>query len=234
MCGRFVRVPSTSEIMAAYGAVFVGQEIAPSYNIAPSQRTVAIRRGSEGLVGFSPTWGFEAHWTKGSSPLVINARLEGVRERPLFRGLLKEHRCVVPLSGYYEWVSVTQTLESLGNPKKKVPFYVTSRSVDVGAVATLSAAGLWSNDGAQDRVVILTTQAIDSIAFIHDRMPVLLDHESERDWLSMSSEVQLVSLGAMSGAELVAKRVDSQVNDARQNYPELLEPFKGDVQDQLF
>lgn len=233
MCGRFVRMASAHDIVHAYGATDRGERISPSYNVAPSHPILAIRNEDSERSAFVPRWGFQARW-KGPSSLVINARIEGVHERPLFRNLVQSHRCVIPLSGYYEWVTNDQTLDSLGRPRKKVPFYISSGAVQAGEALTLSAAGLWRREEDTQSAVMLTTAAVPSLSRIHDRMPVLLSVEQVDMWLGDESAIDWEALSRQRDSELVATRVRSDVNSTRNNSPNLLTPFDGDEQERLF
>jgi putative SOS response-associated peptidase YedK len=165
---------------------------------------------------------------------VINARIEGVHERPLFRNLVTTHRCVIPLSGYYEWVSNADTLRILGHPSKKVPYYITSSSTESGSAITLSAAGLWRREGDMAFAVMLTTSAVQSIATVHDRMPVLLFEEQIDSWLSSSAAVDWEALARQEICDLVATRVGNSVNSTRNDSSDLLIPYRGDEQERLF
>lgn len=233
MCGRFVRTPSIDTLVKAYGAVASPHAVEPSYNVCPSQRIVALRSESGLPRLFDPVWGFEAPWRHERQTLVINARIEGVSERPMFRHLLSGHRCVIPMSGYYEWVSVAATLEQMGAPRRKVPFYISPPVSGTGDDAFMTAAGLWHATETGDRVVILTTEAIESVRHVHDRMPVLLDDSSIDEWLHASSFPPLAML-AVPTVELATRRVDYAVSNARSEGPQLIEPYAGDDQGSLF
>lgn len=178
---------------------------------------------------FCPLWGFEPRWRNERSTLVINARIEGVTERPMFRHLLSAQRCIIPLSGYYEWASVAETIEQMGSPKRKVPFYISPLATD----SLLTAAGLWQNTDDGERVVMLTTEATESVRHIHDRMPVLLDESAADDWLHDPTVPPLETLAVPSCA-LATRRVGYAVSNARSEGPQLLEPYAGDDQATLF
>jgi putative SOS response-associated peptidase YedK len=98
----------------------------------------------------------------------FNARAETVAEKPFFRGAFKRNRCLIPVSGYYEWQDT---------PDGKQPWYFTARD---GSPA-LSIAGLW--DEWHDKASIKTLKSFTMIitepnafvAEVHDRMPALLD-----------------------------------------------------------
>lgn len=225
MCGRFVRVPGTSEIMSAF---HVGQDISPiawkpSYNVAPSQ-IIPIVSGGVQRVLEGATWGFHAPW-KGSGSLVINARVETVLEKPTFRRFTSGGRCVIPLTGYYEWLTNDETKSRLGLGPGKHPFFIRA---DVRSPlrhgAMLGAAGLISREKGESRCVMLTRAANGSVVEIHDRMPLLLDEIAMGEWLDPSSMPDLDRVVAASEVELQASPASHLVNSVRNNSPRLLEP----------
>jgi putative SOS response-associated peptidase YedK len=119
------------------------------------------------------SWGFP-NW-KGSG-VIINARAETAMEKSLFRTPLLTHRLVIPSTGFYEWT----------HPKDKTPKekYLLRRPDD----PMLYMAGFYNlfkaPDGTyEERFVILTTAANESISPLHDRMPVILDPDERESWL---------------------------------------------------
>ncbi len=123
-------------------------------------------------------WGLVPIWAKdlkiGNS--LINARIETAAIKPAFRSALKERRCLVPASGYYEWQTVP--VEGSTKPRKQ-PFYITRSD---GAPFTF--AGLWERwkDGTLS-FTILTTEGTAEMGHLHDRMPVILDQSGFAGWL---------------------------------------------------
>lgn len=165
--------------------------------------------------------------------MVINARIEGVAERPMFRRLLAEHRCIIPLSGYYEWVSVDETLRQMGSPKRKVPFYISPPEPSGEDATVMSAAGLWRATDTGEQVVMLTTEATEFVRLVHDRMPVLLDESMTDEWLRGPAAPPL-EMFAVPTIELDARRVGYAVSNARSEGPQLIAPYVGDDQGSLF
>jgi putative SOS response-associated peptidase YedK len=116
-------------------------------------------------------WGLIPHWAKEekTSYKMINARVETLSQRPAFRGLLAANRCLVPASGYYEWK---------GDGRDKTPYYIHPN-----AHAYVAFAGLydvWAKPDGEElyTFTILTKDADEFMAHLHDRMPVIL----ERSW----------------------------------------------------
>jgi putative SOS response-associated peptidase YedK len=122
-------------------------------------------------------WGLVPHWAKDITATYrpINARAEGLAEKPMFRDLLRTKRCIVLASGFFEW-----KLEG----GRKVPFYFHVRDDPVFAFAGLY--DIWRNPAGTTFMTytIITTAAKSLMAPIHDRMPVILMQDDEMRWLS--------------------------------------------------
>ena len=141
MCGRFCIAASPGEIEERYG-VNVPIDYMPRYNLSPGQKILTISRMNNGSNAKMADWGFQA----GVSHPVINAKMETISERPLFRNLYPEHRCLIPCSGYYEWVN---------NERQKIPWFFFLEHENL-----ISFAGLLKPIHSGSQVVILTTEAV--------------------------------------------------------------------------
>jgi len=220
MCGRYtLAVPDPGDISARFPVESI--EIRPRYNIAPGDEVLAVTMDREGAPrGELLRWGLVPSWA--SSPdtglKMINARMETVAERPAFRRSFERYRCLVIADGFYEWRRVG------GGPKEA--FHIT-RSDD----RLFAFAGLWSiwhgDDGATLRTcTILTTAANSLIAPLHDRMPVILERDSEPAWLDVSTGPAELHglLRGLAPDETALQQVGPAVNDARYDGPECLAP----------
>jgi putative SOS response-associated peptidase YedK len=188
---------------------------APS-NAAPSQwdaeRLVALRQNGGALPFHAggwqwrlAKWGFP-HW-QGKRP-IINARSESAAEKPMFRRALQASRCAVPATGFFEWRRVGKTAKEKYLFKREDGrlLYMAGladvfRAAGAGAgVGTRVGAGIGvgagmdagagMGAGAYEAFTILTTAANESVADIHDRMPVILDREELDMWASDMSFVE--------------------------------------------
>ncbi len=141
--------------------------------IAPSEAVPVVDARGARLM----RWGFARPGGKG---IIINARMETLLERPMFRDCLKSRRLVVPASGYYEWMKTPD-----GGKQK----YAFTRDGE-----PIYMAGLWRQEPDQElpAFVILTTDAAPAIREIHDRMPVLLHKEHLRAWLRDDAEAERI------------------------------------------
>src|ERR1700693_2716240 len=153
-------------------------------------------------VGLVPSW-----WKKKAKemPATFNARVETVTEKPMFRSAFKRTRCLIPVSGYYEW------RDTAGG---KQPYYFTRRD---GQVITI--AGLWdewkdTETGEPTKsCTMIITAANDFVAEVHDRMPVILEPAGFDGWLDRSSGIELLT--PAPNDLLVRWPVSKRVNSSR-------------------
>jgi putative SOS response-associated peptidase YedK len=220
MCGRFALTATPEEVQALFGYLD-GEDFPPRYNIAPTQ-PVAIVRLVRGTRRFALVrWGLVPSWAKDPKrfALLFNARAEGAADRPAFRAAMRYRRCLLPASGFYEW--------RRGPGKLSQPFWV--RPQGGGLIAF---AGLWETwfdrDGGEiDTTCILTTDANDTIAPIHDRMPVVIAAADFQRWLDCRGyEPDAVAdlLGPAPAAFFEAIPVGTRVNKADSDDPLVQEP----------
>jgi putative SOS response-associated peptidase YedK len=175
MCGRFAsQIPADliHQLFKTAGSV---PNLAPSWNVAPTQDAMVIRRHPE--TGERRLdllrWGLVPGWTKDlkTARQPINARSETAGTSGMFKGALASRRCLVPADAFYEW-------RALADGKQP---YAIARSD--GAPVTF--AGIWEGWRAPDGEVvrtfaILTTSANGTMAQLHDRMPVILERTNGR------------------------------------------------------
>lgn len=232
MCGRIVRKTSASQVATAFEARIDTDELSISFNVAPTSRVFAIVNDSNtrSLVNFS--WGLVPRWAPDSSRAasMINARIETVSEKPSFRDLVAQHRCVLPMDGYFEWKE--QLRHDAMKPIKQ-PYYFSAQSQSrYSHQGVLAVAGLWTSwkdpkqpDGVLQTAVALTTDANDMVGEIHHRMPVLLDERGVENWLDADIRNPLGELDVIPNDALVVCAVSTKVNSSRNNGSELIEPI---------
>jgi putative SOS response-associated peptidase YedK len=218
-------VTTVEELIGSFDVAenLIESEIRPSYNVAPTHLLPIIGQGRPRVLSLA-AWGFSAPW-KGSSALVINARVETVFEKRTFRGHTAADRCVIPMSGYYEWLTNESTRTKLGVGKGKVPYCIrASDGSPIRHKRLIVAAGLRSNASEGSRCVMLTTAANESIESIHDRMPVLLDSDGLAEWLSERSVPSMDAVLQGSSYPLEFSRSSTRVNSVSNDDPSILEP----------
>ncbi len=160
MCGRIAQTQIIQNLTQSYAVQLGGDEIScvpPSYNIAPGSGVIVLLINHSGDKTWGILkWGMLPPWMKRKRS-VINARAETVYQKPMFRNAMRHRRVLIPATAYYEWKPIDQT---------KQPYCI--RQTDG---APLLLAGLYT----ENECVIITRPARQDIAFIHDRMPVIID-----------------------------------------------------------
>jgi len=166
-------------------------------------------------------WGLVPHWVKDpkGSMHPINARVETLTEKPMFRSLLKNKRCLIPASGFYEWMK---------EGKKKSPFYIHVKESPIFAFAGLYDVWHDALGEAHSTYTIITTEANDLVTRLHDRMPVILKRENENRWLSRdapSQDEMREILGPYPSGEMAMHPVSSRVNSPAVDDEGLIQPL---------
>jgi putative SOS response-associated peptidase YedK len=146
------------------------------FNIAPgNEMPVIIREEKNKLVIMK--WGLVPHWAQDitTAQRPINARAETLSQKPSFTKLLKNRRCLVPASGFFEWKK---------EGKKKIPFYVHLPKIPLFAFAGLYDQWAGPDGNLLRTYTIITTGPNELVAKIHNRMPSILMPGHEDRWLS--------------------------------------------------
>jgi putative SOS response-associated peptidase YedK len=225
MCGRFTRNYTWQQLHALYrlSVPMAIPNFQPRFNACPTDPADVVVPNDGARELKEMRWGLVPYWW--SEPLkklrlsTFNARVETVATKRFFRESFKTRRCLMPVSGYYEWQDT---------PGGKQPWYFTAR--DRSPVLTIAALwDEWKNRESGERIkscTMIIGEPNDFVAEVHDRMPVLLQPEQFDHWLS----------GAMGVAELkpapndylqrwpVSKRVNSAKADT--NDATLIEPIQ--------
>jgi putative SOS response-associated peptidase YedK len=220
MCGRFTLTRSAAEV-AEHFQVGAAPALAPHWNAAPTQELAVVRvRSSGARVLELRRWGLVPRWAKDVSvgARMINARIEGVLERPAFREAVRRRRCLVPADGFFEW---------RGRRGARRPFHITLP--DGGLFAMAGLYERWRGPGAEvvDSFTVLTRPARAPVDSLHDRMPVIVDPEGYAAWLDPGAgdpAALLAGLPETRGAALVLRPVSARVNDVRHDDPACLAP----------
>ncbi|HHY50318.1 MAG TPA: SOS response-associated peptidase [Alphaproteobacteria bacterium] len=167
MCGRYAATLPPEMLVELFN-LLNRIDYSPRYNIRPTDPIVAVwQRGGE-RTAHLPRWGFVPAGIENPKefPLLINARAEGLRDKPSFRNAVKSARCVIPADGYYEWMTAENG--------RKQPYFIYPA---VGRHVVF--AGLYSTwTGPQGEPVetaaIVTVAPNLDVSGVHDRMPAML------------------------------------------------------------
>lgn len=237
MCGRFVSASPPDELARYFDVDQVAETVAgdgldPSYNVAPTNDVYVVYDTGDLRRLDAFHWGLIPFWAKDRKVgyKMINARAETVTEKATYKRPFERRRCIVPADGFFEWKVVP-------GQKAKQPMYIHRADGE-----PLAFAGLWelwkpkADDGEATTdesawvrsCTILTCAANETMAPVHDRMPVLLPPAAWDEWLAADNH-DLDALGQLlvpaPPTLLTMHPVTTRVNNVRSKDSGLIEPF---------
>jgi len=224
MCGRYLLRSPVDALRRAFGFVET-PNLAPRYNIAPTQAAPAVRQRREPAGERTIQllrWGLVPSWAKDLTigARLINARAESLAEKPSFRSAFRKRRCLVPADGFYEWRA---------EGKRKQPYLIARRDE-----APFAFAGLWERwtpkekgTGPEfiDSFTIVTTDANALLKPLHERMPVILAPSDYSRWLDPDATIENLTSLLRPAPEnwLEFYPIDPRVNAVRNDDAKLIE-----------
>lgn len=188
MCGRARCTLRAEDVPRACGfqrplSTVDAERYRPSYNVSPGSYMPVVCKENKGTerepVVRCMKWGLVPSFTKKNEKpdhfRMFNARSESVHEKASFRRLIPSCRCLVTIEGFYEWKK---------DGAKKQPFYIHFQDERPLVLAALYDTWQDSEGGQLFTFTILTTRSSKALAWLHDRMPVILGTEGAIDaWL---------------------------------------------------
>ena len=217
MDGRYNIIPDAEAWATAFSlpdeAAKEISNIAPNYNVAPTQDIPIVRNNPEtgGRELVFVHWGLVPFWAKDKSigNRMINARAETVAGKPAFRAAFRKRHCLIPASGFYEWRK---------SDSGKQPMLIRMNNESMFAFAGLWES--WRNPDDEMEMhscTIITTEANDFMTKIHNRMPVILDPNDYNRWLDLNDRSGMTLLQPCPDTWLEAYSVSTYVNSPRNN-----------------
>lgn len=213
MCGRFTLSYKSKELQMALGLPESELDWQPRYNIAPTQPIAAILDSETKKIEFL-RWGLVPGWAKDIEigNRLINARSETIMEKPSFKNAFARRRCLILADGFYEWKKPA----TKGATSQPYYFFLQDKK-------PFALAGIWEIWHAPDggelwSAAIITCDANDVVAPVHERMPVVFDKDQMFDWLQDRPQKELVQMMQPYPEEkmnsyIVGKAVNSPFND---------------------
>ena len=222
MCGRFTLTANADTLQSEFNLSSLPADLAPRYNIAPSQPVaVALRDGQGGQYLDAFRWGLIPAWAKDAAigSRMINARAETVASKPSFKRPLQKQRCLILADGFFEWQKT---------PGGKLPAYFRLQDG-----RPFAFAGLWDSwtDPAGQVVhscAIITTAPNSFVSPIHKRMPVILPPEDRERWLNpikQQPQALLPLLKPYPANKMLSYPVSTLVNSPANDSPACIQPL---------
>jgi putative SOS response-associated peptidase YedK len=222
MCGRFTQQRPASELAEIFAAEPLVDDLGARFNVAPTDEALIVVQREDRRAITAYRWGLIPHWAESAKvgSRMFNARAETLTSSPAFRDSLLRKRCLVPVESFYEW-----RLE--GTVRQP---YTIARADG----RPLVLAGLWSGwrdpdlDQVRRTFTIVTTAPNETMAAIHDRMPVQLGEADWARWLDpgLADPGELLALlEPRAEPALAIRAVSLLVNNVRNDGPELILPL---------
>ncbi|MES1040906.1 SOS response-associated peptidase [Peribacillus simplex] len=214
MCGRFTLFTDIEEIKDRFDIQgSFDEEYQFSYNIAPSQSVLSvINDGARNRLGYL-RWGLIPFWAKDEKVgyKMINARAETIAEKASFRNAYMRKRCLIIADSFYEWKKT---------PERKIPMRIKLKNH-----APFGMAGIWESWKSPEGISVyscsvITTVPNELMTSIHDRMPVILKPEDEKDWLNPTNNDPAYLqqyLKSFDSEQMEAFEVSTDVNSTKNN-----------------
>jgi putative SOS response-associated peptidase YedK len=171
MCGRYQFTRNSSDDKLSAILTMMDDKYPNTYKIGeifPGDTTSAVIQSNGRIVPVPTVSGFPGF---RNGKLIINARTETVSNKPMFSENLRDRRVVLPADGFYEWTHMT------GKKKEKYHFRVDSQVV-------IYLCGIYKVVEGIPRFVIITRPANESMIEIHNRMPVIVEADQVRPYLT--------------------------------------------------
>ena len=218
MCGRFTQDLDEEELVDLYDLDMAEplEALRSRWNGAPTQVFGLCRMDHSGRqVLAQHRWGLIPAWARDPKigSRLINARSESAHSKPSFRAAFRRRRCLIPANGWFEW-------QADGDAKQ--PWWISLRD------GPFSFGGLWEawdkGGGPVFSFTILTCPATESLQTIHDRQPSIIPPARYEEWLDPGTQgPRLLELAQASyPGPFDCRRVSREVNNPRNDYPEIL------------
>lgn len=232
MCGRSSLTKTQKQIEERFNATFYSDDLLrynplPNFNVAPSHfHPIITQQDSQRIQIYK--WGLIPPWAKDPKIgfKMINARIETIMEKASFKSPISSQRCLVPIDGFYEWKK---------EGSSKIPYRIIPTNTEVVSLAGLYEE--WKSPQGESifSFTIITQEATQKIAEIHNRMPAMLLPCQEELWLEPSIKAkEAISIIQPYPEEYIDYyEVSDRVNKVANNDKELLNPVQRQKVDQL-
>jgi len=221
MCGRYASFLPPEAVARFFRTTNALPNIGPSWNVAPSQQAMVVRRHPETGERHLDLlqWGLLPYWTKepAQARRPINAKAETIATSPMFRQAFAKRRALVPAGVFYEWRKTRIA---------KQPFAIARSDRELLAFAGLWEGYRWPSGETTRSFCIITTGPNALMVPIHDRMPVVLEPADWPVWLGEADGDPATLLRPAADGVLRAWPISTRVNTPRNNTPDLLDELE--------
>ena len=208
MCGRFVNFEKKEKIEKLFPSSKVLNYSNKSYNISPSNLINVIYKNNNSIYIDNLFWSF-SYFNKlnNITQFVINARIETIVSKYLFKESFIKRKCLIISNGYFEWKKIENT---------KQPYYISIPKNEL-----MFFGGIWreeiKNNLKTNVVCIITKEANENLSKIHTRMPLIMSHNEGLDFLNDDSNRFLEANRSIIEDDIDYFPVSKTVNNPKNN-----------------
>lgn len=220
MCGRFSLTVNELELNEFFEIHGSDAPYISRYNCAPTQMLAVICNEKPAQLSFM-RWGLVPSWAKELTigNKMINAKSETLAEKPSFRIPLRSKRCIVPATSFFEWKQ----------DESKTPFCISLKSSKIFGIAGLWDTWVSAEGEVFNTFTLITTEANEFMKQIHQRMPVIISHGSERLWLDGKGTEAVELLKQYDSSDMQMVPLSKLVNSPRNESPDILIPLQNEM-----
>ena len=208
MCGRFVNIEKKEKIVKLFPSSKVLNYSNKSYNISPSNLINVIYKNNNNIYIDNLFWSF-SYFNKQNNitQFVINARIETIVSKYLFKESFIKRKCLIISNGYFEWKKIDNTKQPyfISIPKNELMFF----------------GGIWrqeiKNNVKTNVVCIITKDANKDLSKIHSRMPLIMSHNEGLEFLNDNDNKFLENNKSVVEDDIDYFPVSKNVNNPKNN-----------------
>lgn len=175
------------------------------------------------------SWGLIPFWVKdwGAAAKLrnqtLNARSEEVFEKASFRDSIAKRRCIIPVTGFYEWKHIG---------KDKMPYYIHPKEQQFFYLAGIYSKWKEPVTGVvMNTYSVLTGEANELMADIHNsakRQPLMIDQRNIDAWIdpAMAKAGIIELMQPCDDRDMAAYTISREITNPKvnSNVPEILIP----------
>ena len=208
MCGRFVNIEKKEKIQKLFPSLSAINYSDKSYNISPSNLINVIYKQNNNIYLDNLFWSFSFFNKQNNiTQFVINARIETITSKYLFKESFIKRKCLIISNGYFEWKKIENT---------KQPYYISIPKNEL-----MFFGGIWreeiKNNLKRNVVCIITKEANENLSQIHTRMPLIMSHNEGLDFLNDDSNRFLEANRSIIEDDIDYFPVSKTVNNPKNN-----------------
>ena len=208
MCGRFVNIEKKEKIEKLFPSSKVLNYSNKSYNISPSNLINVIYKNNNSIYIDNLFWSF-SYFNKlnNITQFVINARIETIVSKYLFKESFIKRKCLIISNGYFEWKKIDNTKQPyfISIPKNELMFF----------------GGIWrqeiKNNVKTNVVCIITKDANEDLSKIHSRMPLIMSLNEGLEFLNDNDNEFLKNNKSVVEDDIDYFPVSKNVNNPKNN-----------------